>query len=556
MNEFIKSLNQDYELVQYRIKDKEVVFNIQSSKKELTCPFCGSKTMHVHSIYQREIQDLPLQDRQVILLVDTRKFFCYNPVCPHKTFAERHPFAAPKAKKTDRLVKNIIHTSTQLSSLNASRLLKSGNITACKSSICSLLKKMPSIVDKASVKKICVDDFARRKRFSYGFPNIQVVSRDGASTYSSAATNSHPEAVQVSDRFHLIKGLSEAINKYIIREFPARVEIPLTEAISDEMAALYNTVNRALRISFAHKKRKEGMTVSDIALLLHSSPTTIRKYLAIPEDGIPKDRATSRERQHQLARQQKQQEVDEARRLARDGYPIGQIAAMMHHTYKTIQNYLNPGYRVTDGHYNARIPGKLAPYEKDVIELRSQGLAYPQIHTILCEKGYTGSVASLRMFMQKERSRMREQEEQDNPQSEFIQRKSLCQLIYKKLEDVVTITVGQYEQALETYPLLSALYSLVKEFHTAIFSQKPEKLDEWIESAKKHDISELQSFVEGILKDLTAIKNGIIYPYNNGLAEGSVNKIKVIKRIMYGRNSFELLKAKVLFHELFHCEFN
>ena len=556
MDEFIKSLDQDYELVRYRIKEKEVVFHIKSSKKELACPFCGSKTMHVHSIYQREIQDLPLQDRQVILLVDTRKFFCYNPVCPHKTFAERHPFAAPKAKKTDRLVKNIIHTSTQLSSLNASRLLKSGNITACKSSICSLLKKMPSIVDKASVKKICVDDFARRKRFSYGFPNIQVVSRDGASTYSSAATNSHPEAVQVSDRFHLIKGLSEAINKYIIREFPARVEIPLTEAISDEMAALYNTVNRALRISFAHKKRKEGMTVSDIALLLHSSPTTIRKYLAIPEDGIPKDRATSRERQHQLARQQKQQEVDEARRLARDGYPIGQIAAMMHHTYKTIQNYLNPGYRVTDGHYNARIPGKLAPYEKDVIELRSQGLAYPQIHTILCEKGYTGSVASLRMFMQKERSRMREQEEQDNPQSEFIQRKSLCQLIYKKLEDVVTITVGQYEQALETYPLLSALYSLVKEFHTAIFSQKPEKLDEWIESAKKHDISELQSFVEGILKDLTAIKNGIIYPYNNGLAEGSVNKIKVIKRIMYGRNSFELLKAKVLFHELFHCEFN
>ena len=68
--------------------------------------------------------------------------------------------------------------------------------------------------------------------------------------------------------------------------------------------------------------------------------------------------------------------------------------------------------------------------------------------------------------------------------------------------------------------------------------------------------SKLQSFVEGILKDLKAIKNGIIYSYNNGLAEGSVNKIKVIKRIMYGRNSFDLLKAKVLFHELFHVEFN
>ena len=71
-----------------------------------------------------------------------------------------------------------------------------------------------------------------------------------------------------------------------------------------------------------------------------------------------------------------------------------------------------------------------------------------------------------------------------------------------------------------------------------------------------YDIPELQTFINGIKKDLTAVKNGIIYSYNNGSAEGSVNKIKVIKRIMYGRNSFELLKAKVLFGELFHVKFN
>jgi transposase len=82
------------------------------------------------------------------------------------------------------------------------------------------------------------------------------------------------------------------------------------------------------------------------------------------------------------------------------------------------------------------------------------------------------------------------------------------------------------------------------------------QLDEWINEAQKYDIPELQTFINGIKKDLTAIKNGIIYSYNNGLAEGSVNKIKVIKRIMYGRNSFELLKAKVLFGELFHVKFN
>lgn len=171
---------------------------------------------------------------------------CKNPNCPHKTFSEEHPFATVKARKTNRLVNKIIHTSTQLSSLNASRLLKSENVSVGKSSICSMLKKMPSIVDKCSVKKVCVDDFALRKRFTYGtvmvnlesyriidmipfretadvskwlatFPYIQIVSRDGASTYSLAATASHPEAAHVSDRFHLIKGLSESINKFIIR---------------------------------------------------------------------------------------------------------------------------------------------------------------------------------------------------------------------------------------------------------------------------------------------------------------------------------------------------
>lgn len=444
---------------------------------------------------------------------------------------------------------------------------------------------MPSIVDKSSVKMICVDDFALRKRFSYGtvminlenhqivdmipsrdtndvcnwletFRNIEIISRDGAITYASAAVNSHPDVIQISDRFHLIKGLSEVICKYILREFPARVEIPLTESITDEMKALYNTANRSLRIKFAHEKRKEGLTISDIALLLHSAPKTIQKYLAIPEDQIPESKVIAKERQHQLAVKQKEQEVKNAREMAVAGYPIEQIATQMHRTYKTIQNYLNPDFSITDGHYNVRIPGKLAPYEKEVTELRSKGLTYPKIHDIICKKGYTGSVASLRMFMQKERTRMHEQKETEKPHSEYIQRKSLCQLVYKKLEDIGILTVRQYQEVLKKYPLLSELYVLTKDFYSVMFSKNPAKLDEWINTAQKYDIPELQTFINGIKKDLIAVKNGITYSYNNGLAEGSVNKIKVTKRIMYGRSSFELLKAKVLFGELFRAKFN
>lgn len=63
-------------------------------------------------------------------------------------------------------------------------------------------------------------------------------------------------------------------------------------------------------------------------------------------------------------------------------------------------------------------------------------------------------------------------------------------------------------------------------------------------------ISELSSYISGLSNDIEAVKNAITLKYNNGLAEGNVNKLKVIKRIMYGRNSFELLKAKLLRLEL------
>lgn len=450
------------------------------------------------------------------------------------------------------------------------------------------LKKMPSIVDNLSVRKVCVDDFAIRKRFSYGtvmvdlethriidliptrnteevrawlatYPNIEMISRDGAQIYANASEKSHPGVVQVSDRFHIIKGLTEAITKYIIREFPARLEIPAVSINSKEHVKLIDQRNHVDRVRFAQTKRAEGMTVNEIALLLHSSVKTIQKYLKLDTDKI-EDKVIAREANHWLAMQQKQEEVNTARKMACDGIPIEQIAKEMHHTFKTIQNYLNSSYSVENKHYHARIPGKLAPYEAEVIKLRCEGMTYPCIHKIISEKGYDGSVASLRMFIQKERIRcvtaQKEDACSDYQPKEYVQRRSLTQLIYKGLDDVKTISQEQYEQVLKSYPVIADLYVTIKEFYEIIYSKHEEKLDAWLVKLEKFNIPELQTYVNGIRQDIVAVKNGIAMQYNNGLAEGSVNKLKVIKRIMYGRNSFELLKAKVLLHEQFRGEIN
>ena len=85
-----------------------------------------------------------------------------------------------------------------------------------------------------------------------------------------------------------------------------------------------------------------------------------------------------------------------------------------------------------------------------------------------------------------------------------------------------------------------------------VFSHKPNETDNWISDAKLLGIPELNTYLGGLTNDIPAVKNAISYAYNNGFAEGSVNKIKLAKRIMYGRNSFALLRAKLLLNEHFN----
>jgi transposase len=105
-----------------------------------------------------------------------------------------------------------------------------------KNTICNLLKNKEVIIDKSIITKVCIDDFAIKKRQTYGtimidmifsrevnevtnwlktYPNIQIVSRDGSVTYNNAISSAHPKAVQISDRFHLLKNLTTYCKDYL-----------------------------------------------------------------------------------------------------------------------------------------------------------------------------------------------------------------------------------------------------------------------------------------------------------------------------------------------------
>lgn len=168
-----------------------------------------------HSTYERSFQDLSMQGKKMIIVIKNRKMFCDNPDCKHTTFAERFTWLAAKAKKTNRLKKEIVHLSLNCSSTAAARHLSGNTVAIGKSTVCNLLKKDRFIINKNKVTAVCIDDFALKKKEKYAtvmvvlnthaiidmiksreqgkivewlksYPNIQIVTRDGSITYHNS----------------------------------------------------------------------------------------------------------------------------------------------------------------------------------------------------------------------------------------------------------------------------------------------------------------------------------------------------------------------------------
>ncbi|WP_434799718.1 transposase [Terrisporobacter vanillatitrophus] len=132
---------------------------------------------------------------------------------------------------------------------------------------------------------------------------------------------------------------------------------------------------------------------------------------------------------------------------------------------------------------------------------------------------------------------------------DYIERKYVVNLLYNRINNLKIITTDKFEDLINKYEDLRSLFELVDNSKYILLNKNSNKLDSWIEEGLKLNIHEVNSFISGIQRDIVAVKNGIDYEYNNGLVEGKVNKIKVIKRIMYGKCGFETLKRKVLLLE-------
>lgn len=141
MEELVKLLDKNLDYIDHEIIDNTLYIKVASNRESICCKYCNTPSAKVHSHYNRSFQDLPIQDKKVKIILRNRKMFCLNPDCDKRTFAETFDFLPYKAKKTNRLEKQIIDISINVSSLAAEKILRNSIVNVGKSTICNLLKK-------------------------------------------------------------------------------------------------------------------------------------------------------------------------------------------------------------------------------------------------------------------------------------------------------------------------------------------------------------------------------------------------------------------------------
>lgn len=499
----------------------------RSSLSHGICPYCGSRSDKVHSRYIRQVTDLPILGRRTVLHLEMRKFFCHNEDCSRKTFAEQPGTEVFRYRRRSRRCEVLVSKlSLDSSAGKSSSHLRMMGIPISRATVLRDIHRMPLPV-YPDVDRIGVDDWAFRKGVSYGSVivnlrtgmiidllgnrdeetfrewldrhiKVQIVSRDRSTDYSAAVASVERLIKEVADHFHLVKNATDMIARVVSENYEDYRMLVTGERKTNDTS---NGTNMQRQAKFNQVKtlQAKGMSKGEIVKATGIFYTTVQSYMDITSLPARKSNAQVDFSMH---------EAYVEREYAK-GRPLSRIFGDINKDgrYKSTGAYYRHFHYLSDGHRGPRKAGELHMQAERVTEVSHKEPLLP-IHMIV----------------------------------NIINRS----LKGKELNEQEDTLIGN----LLSLKWFSTLYHAVSEFNELLKSNNPGRLTKWIENYRHTSIERLRRFVEGVKRDLEAVKNCIALPISNGIVEGFVNKIKEVKRRMYGRAGLELLKRKLILEPL------
>jgi transposase len=346
-------------------------------------------------------------------------------------------------------------------------------------------------------------------------PGVEVVSRDRASAYSKAASEGASHAQQVADRWHLLKNVREAIEHVFERHLPV-----ITEALKPADSDL--------------KSRADELPggTPDAATTLEPTPASPQQEAAFAKR---RRRIEQFERVHELRRQ---------------GTPIRQIARDLSMSRKAVHRYLRreqcPDWRPG----RTRRSGMDAHREWIDARVVEGQINASELHRELAARGVRLSYASVRRYLTKRLGRAGKTRPRVNAaKPKPAPPPSPKQLSFdwvRRTEKRTAEVQARLDAIRRVSPDLTRALDLADEFTALIRKSTAGSLQGWLSRAEVSSCPEVRNFAEGIRHDESAVNAAVTTRWSNGPVEGHVNRLKTIKRQMYGRASFALLKARVV----------
>jgi transposase len=512
----------------------EISMMASSCQEAPHCPSCAQASQRIHSHYQRRLCDLPSQGRPVTLRVQVRRFRCLNPTCSRQTFAEPLPSTARRrARRTERLGDLQRHLGLALGGEAGMRLAERLAIPVSADTLLRLAREASNDNEPPSTPRVlAVDDWSWRRGQRYGtilvdlernavvdllpdrqaetlagwlrqHPGVEIVARDRAGAYADGVRQGAPDATQVADRWHLLRNLGDAVR-----------------AMVDAHHAMI---------------RRTAKQLSErLSLPSARAPT--------PDNPTP----TTVDRRCQASHARRQVRYEEAARLHAAGVSIAGIAGRLGVERKTIRRWLRAGHAPL--WRQPRRESVLVPY-RDHLERRWVEGCHnaARLWRELVDLGFTGRSGIVRRWAGQRRK--------VDPQSIVGatgtlaingQPPSIRQVARMLMadDDKLTETEQTFIAALLVQvPKLADAIALAKRLNQLLRRNSTDTLEKVLADAVG---TLLEAFAAGLNRDFAAVQAALDLPWTTSPAEGQINRLKMLKRTMYGRAGFQLLRARVL----------